>query len=127
MTAAELDEGWPSAEPTAGPTTAANGAAAAAILAAGVGVLALGALVLFGEASHTLGQMLNWYAPVGSLAGKSTVATAVYLLAWLLLHTRWRHQTVDAGRILTATAYLIASALLLTFPPFYTLFADTLP
>lgn len=126
MTASPPADG-PSATPAAPTTSAPNGAAAAAIAAAGVGAVALGLAIVLGEASATAARWFAFYEPVGSLGGKSTVATAVFVIAWLLLHFRWRSRVIDPGRILTTTLVLMALALLMTFPPFYTLFHATLP
>lgn len=107
--------------------TAPNGAAAAAIVAAGIGALALGLAVVLSDASLAAKAWFTFHEPVGPLGGKTTVAAAVYVIAWLVLHLRWRNRVVDAGRTLTATLCLLALALVLTFPPFYTLFHETLP
>jgi hypothetical protein len=106
---------------------APNGAAAAAIVAAGIGALALGLAIVLADASPTANSWFSFHDPVGPLAGKTTVATAIYVIAWLVLHLRWRSRVIDPGRVLTATLYLMAAALVLTFPPFYTLFHGTLP
>ncbi len=106
---------------------APNGAAAAAIVAAGVGAVALGLAIVLAEASPSAKLWFTFHDPVGPLAGKTTVATAIYVIAWLVLHLRWRSRVIDPGRILTTTLYLMAIALALTFPPFYMLFHETLP
>jgi hypothetical protein len=108
-------------------TIPANGAAAAAIVAAGIGAVALGLAIVLADASATANSWFNFHDPVGPLGGKTTVATAVYVIAWLVLHLRWRSRVIEPGRVLSATLYLMAAALVLTFPPFYTLFHGTLP
>ena len=49
-----------------------NGPAAAAILAAGIGCAALGILAFAGDASDTIGRLLNIYNPTGTLSGVTT-------------------------------------------------------
>ncbi len=104
-----------------------NGAAAAAIIAAGIGAFALGLAIVLADASPTAKLWFTFHDPVGPLGGKTTIATGIYVITWLVLHLRWRARVIDSGRILTATLSLMALALLMTFPPFYTLFHGTLP
>ena len=65
---------------------------------------------------------MNFYDPVGPLAGKSTYAVVVWLAAWLLLHWLWRGREVDVARAIAVTLILIGVGLVGTFPPFYELF-----
>lgn len=103
--------------------TLANGPAAAAVLAAGIGTVALGLLTTLAEAIGPLKQALNFYDPVGPLSGKTTIAVVVWLVAWAVLYGIWRSKNVDFGKVFTAALVLIALGLLGTFPPFYELFA----
>ena len=67
-----------------------NGAAAAAILATGIGCAMLGILAFTADASSAVGKMLNFYNPTGTLSGVTTVAILVWLVAWLVLNKLWR-------------------------------------
>lgn len=96
-----------------------NGAAMAAILAAGIGSLAMGVFVLANEAGVFAAPSL--YGPAGGLSGRSTLAVVVWLAAWGILHARWQGRTVASRRVFGWTLGLIAIAVVATFPPVWTL------
>lgn len=98
---------------------ATNGAATAAIVAAGIGAFAMGAVVLLAEAGLWSAPVL--YGPAGGLSGRTTVAVVVWLAAWALLHTRWRRRDIDLARALSVTLALIVLGVLGTFPPVWQL------
>ena len=95
-----------------------NGAAAAAILAAGVGSCALGILAMAGDGSKTIGRWLTSYVPTGPLSGVSSLAILAWVGSWLILARLWRRESVSIRRINTIAFVLLAIGLLLTFPPF---------
>jgi hypothetical protein len=95
-----------------------NGPGAAAILAAGIGCAVIGILAFAGDASDTIGKMLNFYNPTGTLSGVTTVAIIVWLLAWFVLAKLWGAKNVDIVKINLASFVLLAVGFLLTFPPF---------
>ncbi len=97
-----------------------NGAAMAAVLAAGIGSLAIGAFVLLNEAGLYAAPAL--YGPAGGVTGRTTFGAIVWLLAWGALHARWRSRAVASGPVFGATVVLIVLALLATFPPVWTWF-----
>jgi hypothetical protein len=76
-----------------------NGPATAAILAACIGCTALGILAFAGDASDTIGRLLNIYNPTGTLSGVTTGAIIIWLVAWLALYRLWRTRTVAMGGI----------------------------
>lgn len=94
-----------------------NGPGAAAILAAGIGCAAVGVLALAGDASAAIGKLLNFYNPVGTLSGVTTVAIIIWLVAWFVLARRGGTKTVAMGKVNAAAFLLLAVGLLLTFPP----------
>ena len=49
-----------------------NGRASAALIAGGIGAVAMGLLTILAESIHALSKALNWYNPTGDLSGKST-------------------------------------------------------
>lgn len=100
-----------------------NGAAAAAILAASIGCLALGVAILATEFSPALKEAANIYSPVGPLAGKTTFMVVVWLVTWGVLHALWQTKQVALGKVFTISMVLLAVATLFNFPPFFTLFA----
>ena len=85
-----------------------NGPAAAAILASGIGCLALGLFTTLAQALAPIKEALNFYSPTGPMSGKTILATAVWLVAWAMLHFLWRSEQVDFGKIFIVTLVLIA-------------------
>ncbi len=92
-----------------------NGAAMGAVLAAGIGALAMGMLVIGNEAGVFAAPSL--YAKAGGLSGRSTFAVIAWLAAWGILHMSWRGRAIGAGRVLGWTVLLVAMGLIMTFPP----------
>ncbi len=96
-----------------------EGPAAAAVLAAGVGAFVLAALVVVVEFSAAVKKLLNWSEAVGPLSGKTGVAVLAWLVAWALLHNRYRRQDGNFGQAYTIALWLIAAsiaAVMLLFP-----------
>lgn len=104
------------------PKDLTNGPAAAAILAAGIGSMVLGLFVILSEALKSVNNALNFYNPVGPLSGKTIIAIAVWLVAWIILHISWKNKQVNFAGVFTASLILIILGLLGTFPPFFDLF-----
>jgi hypothetical protein len=100
------------------PNELPNGPGAAAILAAGIGCAAVGILALAGDASQAIGKLLNFYNPVGTLSGVSTVSIIIWLVAWFGLARVWGTKTVALGKVNSIAFALLIVGLLLTFPPF---------
>lgn len=96
-----------------------NGAAAAAILAAGVGTFAFGVLVCLSENIKAVGNLLTFSKPVGALSGKTDLMIVVWLVAWLVLGLKWKNRQVSLGKVFLLTMLLLALGLLGTFPPFF--------
>lgn len=101
--------------------SAANGAAMAAVLGAGIGSFAMGAFVLASEAGIYAAPSL--YGPAGGLSGRSTFAVLVWLVAWAVLHARWRGREVAAAPVFGWALALIGAAAAALFPPVWDLFA----
>ena len=99
-----------------------NGPAAAALLAVGMGSLALGLCVILSEAIKSVNKALNFYDPVGPLSGKTIIAITVWLLAWIILQISWKNKQVNFAGVFTASLLLIILGFLGTFPPFFDLF-----
>lgn len=96
-----------------------NGSAMAALLGGGIGAFAMGAFVLLNEAGIFSAPAL--YAPAGGVSGRTTLATIVWLIAWAVLHHRWKAREIAPGRISAVTLILIAVGLLGTLPPVWAL------
>jgi hypothetical protein len=105
------------------PATLPNGPAAAALVAAGVGCLALGLFVILAEASGVAKAIMTLHAGVGALSGKTIFAVGVWLIAWASLYGLWRNKQVNFTRATLATLLLIGLGVLGTFPPVFMLFA----
>jgi hypothetical protein len=99
-----------------------NGEAAAAILAAGIGSLALGIIIPLSEAIVPIKTALTLNVPVGPLSGKTTFMVVIWLVAWLALHLAWRGKEVAFGKVVVATIILVALGLIGPFPPYFELF-----
>jgi hypothetical protein len=95
----------------------ANGSAMAALLGGGIGACAMGALVLLNEAGLFAAPAL--YAPAGGVSGRTTLATVVWLIAWAVLHNRWKTREIAPGRVSAVTMILIVIGVLGTFPPIW--------
>ncbi len=98
----------------------ANGAAMAAGLAAGIGSVAMGVVVLLNEAGVFAAPAL--YGPAGGVSGRTTLAVIIWLIAWVVLHARWKSREVAPGPVLTWTVVMIVLAIASTFPPLWGVF-----
>ena len=98
-----------------------NGGVVAALIAAGLGCAVFGLLTVLGAASKRFSDLLSFYTPGGSLTGKSTVASLVFLLAWPNLHLRMRDNDYDLSRSFLLVLLLVGLGVILTFPPVYQL------
>lgn len=94
-----------------------EGAAMAAVLAAGLGAFAMGLFVVLNEAGLFAAPAI--YGPAGGVTGRTTFATLVWLAAWGVLHARRRSLETAPGRIFLLTLVLVAAGILGTFPPLW--------
>jgi hypothetical protein len=105
-------------------TESPNGPAWAIVLAAGIGCASFGFFVDLAEASKAISNRLNLYSPAGDLSGKSTAAIIVWLIAWAILHVRWKNRSINSPALVSVvTVMLIVLAIIATFPPIIDLFA----
>jgi hypothetical protein len=103
--------------------TKPNGPAAAAFLAAGIGCFVLGVFTTLAEASTQVADALKLMKEVGPLSGKVIVATLAIVISWIVAYLLLRGKEVKFGQFLAASLVLVALGFLLTFPPFFELFA----
>jgi hypothetical protein len=96
-----------------------NGPALASWLAAGIGSFAMGFVVILNEAGIFVAPSL--YAPAGGVSGRTTIAVAVWLVAWGVLHARWRQRAIDPARVHAVVFLLIALGAIGTLPPVWAL------
>jgi len=94
-----------------------NGAGAAALLAAGLGSFLVAFFALLADKSATIKSLMIFYQPTGPLSGVTTSAIVVWLLAWLVLHVRWKHRNLAISRVSVVAFLLLGLGLLLTIPP----------
>jgi len=106
-------------------TRMATGEAAAAFLAGGIGCFVLGVLVTLTEmpALVDLKNALNWNDPIGPLSGKTGVAVIAFLLSWVIAHFTMKDKEVNLKTYVIVAGVLTALGFLMTFPPFFDLFA----
>jgi multisubunit Na+/H+ antiporter MnhG subunit len=98
----------------------ANGAAMAAFLAVGIGSFALGFIVILNAVG--LFAVPALYGPAGGVTGRTTLAVVIWLIAWVVLHSRWKDQQIEPRRIHVLSLTLIGLGILLTTPPVWRLF-----
>jgi hypothetical protein len=99
-----------------------EGPIAAAVLAGGVGALALGAVTTLVEASASVKSALTLSTAVGPLSGKVVTAMAIWLVSWVVLHLIYRNRPYETRRALTIATILVALGVVGTFPTFFQLF-----
>jgi hypothetical protein len=100
----------------------ATGAAAAAMLASGIGTFVIGVMTTGAVISEALKDGLNFWNPAGPLSGKTTVGVLAWLISWYLLNRAWGTQNRGLQRAFTITLVLIGLGLILTFPPVFEAF-----
>ncbi len=100
-----------------------EGPISAAIIAGGIGALVLGILTTLAEMSESIKDFLNFYDPVGPLAGKTTYAVVVWLISWIVLHVMYKDKAIESRKALTVALILLALGVLGTFPIFFQAFA----
>jgi hypothetical protein len=99
------------------------GPVAAVFLAAGFGALVLGILTTLGEANESVKSWLEWSTSVGPLSGKTIIAVAAFVVAWVVLGIALRGRNPKPSTVFTWAAVLVAVGLVLTFPTFFQAFA----
>ena len=103
------------------PEEVANGAALASFMAAGIGAFAVGFFVIINEAGLFSAPAL--YGPAGGVSGRTTFAAVTWLIAWAVLHRRWKDRHLEARLVSTATLVLTDLGIVLSFPPVWRIFA----
>lgn len=103
-----------------------DGPAAAMLLSAGIGAVVLGIMILLAEVSPAANTWLGSFDPklgVGALAGKVLWSVVAYAVSLAALWALWRNKDVNLKTISIAAYLLMGLGFLLTFPPFFLLFA----
>lgn len=97
----------------------ANGAALASFLAAGIGAFAVGFIVILNEAGLFVAPAL--YAPAGGVSGRTTLAAVIWLIGWVVLHSRWKNRKIEPRGVYLLSLILIGLGIVLTLPPVWRL------
>ncbi len=100
-----------------------EGPVSAAVLAGGVGCLAMGVFTTLAEASAGFKDWLSWKDDVGPLSGKTGMAVLAWLISWAVLHVVLRNRPFETRRALTIALVLVGLGVLGTFPTFFQAFA----
>lgn len=109
---------------TAAAATKPNGPVAAVMLAAGIGAVILGLFTVLSEASEGVHEFLEFNEGVGPLAGKTSLAALAFLASWGGLYAALRDRELQWRPLIIATIVLLAIAVVMTYPPFFTSFAS---
>jgi multisubunit Na+/H+ antiporter MnhB subunit len=63
------------------------------------------------------------YAPAGGVSGRTTLAVVIWLIAWAVLHRRWKNRHLESpSRVYLLALILIGVGVVLTLPPVWGLF-----
>ena len=103
-----------------------DGPGAAMMVSAGIGIFALGLLTVLAEASEDIRDWLRkweWGQGVGPLAGKTTIASLVYIISLVLLCVIWRNKDVNLRTSFYVGLVLGVLGAVGTFPTFFQAFA----
>ncbi len=101
-----------------------NGAAGAAVLAAGIGIFVLGVSTTLKASSDSIKRLLSFSVPVGPLSGQTTIAVVAWLLAWMVLHQLWKGKGIDFRKVFAVTLILLILGFLGGFPPLFEVFFE---
>ena len=97
-----------------------NGAALAASLAAGIGASGLGVVVFLNELG--VFEVPALYGPAGGVTGRTAAGVVIWLVAWAVLHNRWKDRSKESSGVFGLSLLLVALGVVLTFPPVWHLF-----
>ncbi|HET9949627.1 MAG TPA: hypothetical protein VFQ22_11940 [Longimicrobiales bacterium] len=97
-----------------------NGAALAAFVAAGVGAFAMGLVSLLDAIGAFTVPAL--YAPSGGVTGRTALAVLIWLVAWAVLHSRWKNRDAEARRAFAVALSLATVGVVLALPPVWSVF-----
>ncbi len=113
--------------------TKPNGPVAAVFVAAGIGSLILGLLVVLADISPDISKALAFDANyglgkgVGALSGKAFLSVLGFIVSWVVLHFYTRGKEVDFGRWFAVALILVLAGFALTFPPIFEFIVDLFP
>jgi len=79
--------------------------------------MAMGLIVILNEAGVIAAPAL--YGPAGGVTGRTTFATVAWLIAWGVLHTRWKNRDIAPRHIYPVSLVLIVLGIIGTLPPIW--------
>lgn len=103
-----------------------DGPGVAAMLAAGIGIFVLGLFTVLAEVSEGLKswlESLEFGRGVGSLAGKTIMASLAFVVSWVVLGFLLRGKEVDIRKWFWIAFALGVLGALMTLPPIFEAFA----
>lgn len=103
-----------------------DGPGAAMMISAGIGIFVLGLLTVLAEKSTGVNTWLvkwQWGVGVGALAGKTTVASIVYVVSLVVLWVVWRAKDVNLKTAFYTGLALGLVGAIATYPTFFQKFA----
>lgn len=98
---------------------ATDGAAAAAVLAAAMGIFVLGLVTSLAAAAEGVKDWLQWDDDVGPLSGKSSLALIAWLASWPLLHLALFRRDGLLTITLVVSGILVLLGMIGIFPPVF--------
>ena len=96
-----------------------DGVAAAALLAASFGALAMGFFTTLAEANTDFHDWAIWSERVGPLSGKSSLALITWLASWPLFHLVLYRRNNILPTAIAISAVMFITGMILMFPPIF--------
>lgn len=96
-----------------------DGAAAAALLAAAIGIFVLGLVTSLAAAAEGVKDWLQWNDDVGPLSGKSSMGLVAWLGSWPLLHLALFRRDGLLALALVIGGILVVLGMIGIFPPIF--------
>ena len=62
------------------------------------------------------------YGPAGGVTGRTAAGVVIWLIAWGVLHNRWKNRSMESPGVFWLSLLLVALGVVLTFPPVWHLF-----
>lgn len=97
-----------------------NGAALAAFGAAGIGAFTMGLTSLLNAVGVL--PVPTLYGPAGGVTGRTTLAVLIWLIAWAILHSRWKERDMETRGVHAVTIVLTVLGIVFALPPVWSLF-----
>ena len=98
---------------------AADGAAAAALIAAGIGLFTLGLVTSAAAAAEGFKDWLKWDEAVGPLSGKSSLGLIAWLAIWPVLHFALYKRDGLLPAAIVISGFLMLLGMLGILPPIF--------